>query len=130
MEDDPSLQCEVVTYHSKNSKPEECWTAYCVLPTGEQWLVRFAGTDELTVINKAKVFWAKERARWIKLDTTTGTITPVRARITRHGEHVIGKVWLVNHELKERVRVTAEEVDGYLARGFVRGFMSGYVKGQ
>lgn len=36
-----------------------------------------------------------------------------------HGN--VGKIWMVNHSIKEKLRVNSNEVESYFAKGFVKG---------
>lgn len=115
---------KVVTYHSVNSKPDEQWLGYIVLPDGNRWLVSFSGSEEASVIAKAQSFYRKEKER---LDNLYGKSDIEVDKSANHvkgsgrGAHFAGKVWVVNRQLHDLKRIPESELADYEARGYVRG---------
>lgn len=102
---------DVVTYHSTNTKnPAEAWVGYILLPRdGRQLTVRFSGSDEKTVIDRANAFWEKH-------GTPLSGPSPEPGR----GKSFANKTWLYNRTTGERTRVSDDEVENYLAKGFIK----------
>lgn len=117
----------VATYHSTNAKPDELWLGYCILPSGQQLLVRFSGATEESVIAKARAFYEKEKARQDRLYGSTAAAADNDAISddddvpSGRGVQFVGKVWMLNRETGERARVIPAEVADYAAKGYVRG---------
>lgn len=139
----------IVTYHSSNAKPHEAWLAYVVLPSGEQWLVRFTGHSELEAKTKAQVLWDKEQKRYAvvnKVDIVNAALAaaafnriatvgaePASCNIDHpgynfaqskgqgRGAQFVGKVWVIHQETRELKRIDPNELDSYLGRGYIRG---------
>lgn len=139
----------IVTYHSKNAKPHEAWLAYIELK-GEQLLVRMVGSTEAAAIERAKNWWINESAHQARIvgrheieedDVPAGPYkaaddkkaqwgqptTPVWGKPTGdspsgigRGHGLAGKVWLINHNLKQKQRVDPSAVDAMLAEGWLK----------
>lgn len=113
---------KVITYHSSNAKPDEQWLGYVVLSDGNQWLVRFSGSNEQAVITKARSFYMLEKSRLAKLHgNQEDDRNDVRVIQTNRGHHLAGLVWVINRELHDLKRIKPEELAGYEARGYVKG---------
>lgn len=118
---------DVVTYHSQNAKPHECWIGYVVLSDGNQLQVRISGATEQAVIDKARWFWASEKARQDRARASIGDQAAsdgenlISDRPSGKGQVFLGKVWMLNRATGERARVDAGEVGNYEGRGFVKG---------
>lgn len=115
---------KVVTYHSHNSKPEEQFIGYIVLPDGNQWQVRFSSNSEAAVIAKATALYRKEKERLNNLYGKSDIEVDKPANHVKssgRGAHFAGKVWVVNRQLHDLKRIEASELASYEARGYVRG---------
>lgn len=119
----------IVTYHSVNAKPHEAWIAYVVLPSGEQWLVRCTGHSELEAKTKAQVLWDKECKRYqVHNSIVDGCDVQTMVRVDRRSaigsrasEMFKDKVWVINRATHDLKRIDPNELDSYLANGYVRG---------
>lgn len=113
-------EIKVITYQSANAKPDERWIGYVVLPNGQNWQVRFSGSDEQSVIANAKTVYVAERGKQTRLrgslDSETGKDTPSGSR-----HHFSGKVWVVNRITHDLKRIEQHELTSYEANGYVRG---------
>jgi hypothetical protein len=118
----------IVTYRSSNAKPSEAWLAYIVLPSGEQWLVRFAASTEEAAIAAAKARWESEQARYKRHNELEPVLvddcqaSPVRSGRGSHASAMFsGKVWVINRVTHDLKRIDPNELDIYVAQGYVRG---------
>lgn len=133
----------IVTYHSTNAKPHEAWLAYVVLPSGEQWLVRFHGATEQQAIDAAKARWESEQRRYgydkdglplrpgqsyapVKKYNELATVDDQSALTKQgRGSHAAalfaGKVWVINRTTHDLKRIDPSELANYEANGYVRG---------
>lgn len=100
----------VVTYHSANAKPHEAWLAYVVMPDGNQWSVRFAGSTEEEASNRAIALWESERAK------CNSEPEDPWANAGR-GAHFLGKTWLINVASREKIRIDKDKADELVATG-------------
>ena len=133
MNDTPTI----VTYHSTNNQPP--WFAYCK-PNGEFLGVRFEGATESEAIERAKAWWTNETLRQkrlcgaVELDDDEVSSKPFKqepvssgwgsgwSEPTEHHAHgLAGKIWMIHHQQKIKKRVDPNEVDKYVADGYVRG---------
>lgn len=135
----------IVTYHSTNNTPP--WFAYCK-PNGEFLGVRMEGNTEEEVIERAKNWWINERAHQkricgnVELDDDevgSGSYKPVgtawgnpppsdnegwssspriNAGSSDHG--MCGKVWLIHHANKQRLRADPDKVQILMEQGWVK----------
>ena len=115
--------CDVVTYHSVNAKPHQQWIGYAVLPDGNQWGVRFEGRAELEVIDRARAFYAKEKARQDRLFPGAAVEAQQEKESPEgpgRGHAASGTVWLLNRKTQARARVAPDQVAECLAKGYVR----------
>lgn len=113
----------IVTYHSVSAKPHEAWLAYVVLPSGEQWLVRCTGHSELEAKTKAQVLWDKEQKKYAKANEMADCLIAAGhdKLLEGRGRHFAGKVWVINRAMHDLKRIDPNELDSYLANGYVRG---------
>jgi hypothetical protein len=111
---------EVATYHSTNTKnPLEAWVGYILMPRdGRQLTIRFSGPDEQTVISRAHAFWETHIRK--HLGSTPDLIDGDDDADPSPSWRGKGKTWLYNRSTGERARVSNDEVEGYLARGFIK----------
>lgn len=108
---------DIDTYHSTNTKNiNEAWVGYLLMPRdGRQLTIRFSGPDEKTVIDRAHAFYDNHVRKYAE-SVSNGNGIPESGR----GKVFIGKTWLLNRTTGERARVLDAEVNGYLARGFIK----------
>lgn len=116
----------IVTYHSINAKPNEAWLAYVVLPSGEQWLVRFAASTEAAAIEAAKARWEHEKKRYSRHNEIVDDAVKVPAFAdcqapSGRGAHFAGKLWVIHQTTRELKRIDPSELDSHLAGGYIRG---------
>lgn len=114
-----SEEIKVITYQSANAKPDERWIGYVVLPNGQNWQVRFSGSDEQSVIANAKTVYVAERAKQTKLRGSLDSETNDKPALSGH--HFSGKVWVINKTIHDLKRIEPHELAGYEANGYVRG---------
>lgn len=118
-------EIQVVTYHSVNAKPQEQWLGYVVLPDGNRWLVSFSGTDEASVIAKAKAVYLADKAKQARIYGVDNGDIEEEDKPEKHtegrGHHFAGKVWVVNRTIHDLRRIDPSELEGYLAKGYVKG---------
>lgn len=117
------MTIQVVTYHSVNAKPDQQWSGCCVLPSGQRLEIWFCAGSEQGVIDRARAFYEREKARQDRLyGSTVAAADNDEAEVNAAGpsrEQVFtGKVWMLNRETGERARVSPGEVGSYIARGF------------
>ncbi len=122
---------QIVTYYSSNAKSFEAWLAYIVLPTGEQWLVRFHGKTEQEAIDKAKFRWESEQKRYQSepiedsLPDHAGAYgTEAMVKVDGRGAHLramVGKLWVINRATQHLCRIDPSELQDYEGQGYVRG---------
>ena len=100
------------------------WLAHMEL--APQLFMPFFGKTAEEARNRAETWYAAEKDRWARIDTSEAekpaviNPSPINKPSGR-GAHFTGKVWLLNHATREKIRVEASEVDRYLASGFVKG---------
>lgn len=112
----------IVTYHSTNAKPNEAWLAYVVLPSGEQWLVRFAASTEAAAAEAAKARWESEQKRYAPVSAVyDDSFAKDAAIINGRGAHFAGKLWVIHQTTRELKRIDPSELDSHLGAGYVRG---------
>lgn len=105
------------------AKPREAWLAYVVLPSGEQWLVRFAASTESAAIEAAKARWESEQRRYQKHNETAELMVSeaVVAHASGRGARFAGKLWVIHQTTRELKRIDPSELDSHLTAGYVRG---------
>ena len=108
---------DVITYESKNAKPNERWQAYAVLPNGEPWLVRCVGETEEIAATKARTLYETEKAKKNIFKEVSKSF--VDKPISTH--HLAGLVWMVNKQTGDKKRVKPEEVDNLVWAGYEKG---------
>lgn len=116
-----SEEIKVITYQSANAKPDERWIGYVVLPNGQNWQVRFSGSDEQSVIANAKTVYVAERAKQTKLRGSLNSETDKDMPADSSTHHFSGKMWVVNRTTHDLKRIEPSELAGYEANGYVRG---------
>lgn len=97
--------------------PDIDYVAYVVLPDGNYWGVRFNGSTEDDVKQKAIALWNAERAKWLKRDGVADPWADVKAE--QH--HLANKVWMIHNETREKKRVALTEITLYEKNGYVCG---------
>lgn len=127
---------QIVTYHSDEVTSENLrWISY-IMNGGIFIPVRFNGNTKKDAITKAK-FWLEQQQPKVpeyQKDTTPEAYedwknspdeqkvsAPKFNRGSEPSHGMIGKAWVLNRETGHRARVPAEELQGYLDRGYIRG---------
>ena len=133
----------IVTFHSINFQPSP-WISHLVLD-GKLFGVRFEGKSEDEVRERARRWWIGERERQARI-VGNSELEPdeVGSSAVRAGEWsassgwtsvasapdnsswgvpannhgMLGKVWLIHHQRKERARVHPGEVEKHLLAGW------------
>lgn len=105
---------QIITYHSENAKPEWSWVGYIVLTNGEYLGIMFRDSTEDVVKAKAEQFWQDNYK-------PVGDAASEAVKIDRRdGQHLIGKVWMINEATREKRRVLPEDVAA-LGPGWIKG---------
>lgn len=113
-----------LTYHSINAPADKAWLAYIILPSGDKWRVFFEGATESEAKDRATAFYESEREKWKSTNLELNEIKEPKTNNSWDGvkqHHLAGLVWVINKETKDKRRVPPDELDAYLAKGYVKG---------
>jgi len=100
---------QIITYHSKNAKPEWSWVGYIVLTNGDYLGIMFRDSTEDAVRAKAEQFWQ---------DNYKPVGDVANEAISSH--HLAGKIWIKNTVTGEKRRILPDQV-AELGSDWVRG---------
>jgi hypothetical protein len=108
---------DVVVYHSTNSKPDEAYLAFVVLPDGNQWLVRFTGQTAAIAEDKARRLYEAERAKFAarnQMHEDDAEVDVAKPAADGRGHHFAGKAWMIHRVTRVKIRVPKADVASYL----------------
>jgi hypothetical protein len=112
---------QILTYHSKNAPFHKAWVAYPVID--DLFLVRCEATTEADAIARAEAWFVKEKARQAVLVGTSedeDESSMFNRAMDGRGQGFTGKVWMLNRSTGDRARVMPDQLQQYVARGYVQ----------
>lgn len=118
---------DIVTYTNEATTPKV--VGFIVMNGAVNFGLIFRGNSVDEVTQKANVFWEVEHPKAVAkltagavLETVGdgGEPSPSPVVKTGRGQHLVGKTWVVNQELKDKRLITREELPAYLAKGYVK----------
>jgi hypothetical protein len=112
---------QILTYHSVNAPSHKAWVAYPVID--DLFLVRCEAATEVEAIERAKAWYAKEKARQAVLVGTSedeDEPSTFNRAMEGRGQGFAGKVWVLNRSTGDRARVMPDQLQQYVARGYVQ----------
>lgn len=100
---------------------------------GNDIYMSFFGAYKLQAVERAENWYARERARQLKLEAGCPHVTATGENLTGDnsrasglinsgkGAHLRGMAWMIHEVTREKIRVPVAEVESYVIKGYFKG---------